>query len=401
MYSIAHLILKADFQRTWQEAVAVVVELASMADGLPSIPGPGDLLLSDDGTLVMGFASEDASDPVAAAGHLLLALLEGTDAPPALRAIAEESAGPSPRYKSLAAFRAALEFYERPGRPQVLAGLAERLRRAGTEGVDVEQDTELERLRAKVAEPHEPTPGTSEKRKGSAPLRRAPSRWKRRVAAAVAAAAVVGAGGALAWRAPELLDSARAALKTPAPDIVLAGDVPAGRKDSSAGSAVARRAGSTTPARGGPPASVAATLTGGREFFPIGSMGVSDLPLTPLPRGIELPGGLNAPVVVVAGEAPPAERVYTAADPEVEPPVLLRRQLPTGVKPTPSDTGYFDLVVDEAGRVELVRLVSPTKGYHERMLMAAAKAWLFEPARLHGQPVRFQVRIPITIRREW
>jgi hypothetical protein len=83
----------------------------------------------------------------------------------------------------------------------------------------------------------------------------------------------------------------------------------------------------------------------------------------------------------------------------VEPPVLVRRQMPSGRHPD-ADTGYFDLVVDQYGLVEQVRLVSPTGSFRERILVSAAKAWQFKPARLDGRPVRFRIQIPITISEE-
>jgi TonB family protein len=88
--------------------------------------------------------------------------------------------------------------------------------------------------------------------------------------------------------------------------------------------------------------------------------------------------------------------VYTPADRDVVPARLQRPQMPK--EPAPgSDTGYFDILVDEQGSVEEVRLLSPTRRYYDRMLVAAAKAWKFTPARLNGQPVKYRVRVPIIV----
>jgi TonB family protein len=76
--------------------------------------------------------------------------------------------------------------------------------------------------------------------------------------------------------------------------------------------------------------------------------------------------------------------------------VWSRRQLPREPAPD-SDTGYFDIVIDTNGDVESIRLISATQRYEERMLMAAAKAWKFRPARLNGQPVKYRMRVPITL----
>jgi hypothetical protein len=84
------------------------------------------------------------------------------------------------------------------------------------------------------------------------------------------------------------------------------------------------------------------------------------------------------------------------AEPEVRPATLVRSQLPK--EPLAgADTGYFDIVVDQAGDVELVKLSSPAHRYEDRMLVAAAKAWKFKPALLHGEPVRYRLRIPIIL----
>ena len=69
---------------------------------------------------------------------------------------------------------------------------------------------------------------------------------------------------------------------------------------------------------------------------------------------------------------------YTSGDPGVTPPVWYRRQLPSEPSPD-ATTGYYDIVIDTNGDVESVRLISPTRRYEERMLMAAAKAWSSGP----------------------
>ena len=58
------------------------------------------------------------------------------------------------------------------------------------------------------------------------------------------------------------------------------------------------------------------------------------------------------------------------------------------------------ILIDESGAVERVRLRAKTPApgqtlYRHRMLIAAAKAWQFEPAQLNGQPVRYVMRVPL------
>jgi TonB family protein len=93
---------------------------------------------------------------------------------------------------------------------------------------------------------------------------------------------------------------------------------------------------------------------------------------------------------------PAPDEVFSSENPEVQAPVLVRPQLPR--KPAPGDdTGIFEMIVDENGDVTLVNLISPRRNFHDRMLVAAAKAWKFKPATLDGQPVKYRIRIPIIL----
>jgi TonB family protein len=88
--------------------------------------------------------------------------------------------------------------------------------------------------------------------------------------------------------------------------------------------------------------------------------------------------------------------IFSSAYPDVKAPALTRQQLPR--EPAPGDdTGFFDMVIDEAGNVANIKLISPRRRYHDRMLVAAAKAWKFRPATLNGQPVKYRLRIPIIL----
>jgi hypothetical protein len=88
--------------------------------------------------------------------------------------------------------------------------------------------------------------------------------------------------------------------------------------------------------------------------------------------------------------------VYSALESHVTPAELLRSQLPK--QPAAgADTGYFDLVVNETGDVQVVRLISPRNRYQDRMLVAAAKAWKFKPALLDGRPVKYRLRMPVIV----
>jgi len=112
----------------------------------------------------------------------------------------------------------------------------------------------------------------------------------------------------------------------------------------------------------------------------------------------------GAPAVGASRSRAFRRETFSPGDVEVAPPNLVRQQLPTAVlapgTPVPDGWPYLTLVVDETGVVESVRLTAsaPAPGqslYRQRMLVAAAKAWQFTPARRNGQPVRYAIQVPL------
>ena len=97
------------------------------------------------------------------------------------------------------------------------------------------------------------------------------------------------------------------------------------------------------------------------------------------------------------GAEPRDRRVYTADDADVEPPTMRRPQLQMERRTDtePSDS-YVEVVVDERGEVMQVRLRSSDLSLNDRMIVAAAKAWQFEPAMKDGRPVKYVLRLPVT-----
>ena len=90
-------------------------------------------------------------------------------------------------------------------------------------------------------------------------------------------------------------------------------------------------------------------------------------------------------------------RVYSEHDSGVAPPTMTYPKLPSTPRPDtlPSDA-YIEVTVDEQGLVQQVRLRSVEPTVNERMIIAAAKAWQFEPARKDGIPVKYVLRVPVS-----
>ena len=111
------------------------------------------------------------------------------------------------------------------------------------------------------------------------------------------------------------------------------------------------------------------------------------------------PTVLEPPPPVVFGAPPVDENVYSTLDAAVIPPVLVRPVLPKQPPPGVPESmiGTIELLVDEQGDVEAVRLTSPANRFHERMLVSAAKMWKFRPAYKDGRAVRYMTRVRLTV----
>ena len=106
--------------------------------------------------------------------------------------------------------------------------------------------------------------------------------------------------------------------------------------------------------------------------------------------------GAELPVASI-WDAPPAatfpiaDRIYSKTDLQVTLPVSVYPRFP----PEPPGTNMtgrmvLELTISDVGLVERVRTVTMPRNIHEFMLLSAAKAWRFEPARIGGHAVRFR-----------
>jgi hypothetical protein len=414
---------------TWQEAVAIVQELAhatfagrGSAARLPEIE---HISLNVDGTIALLPGSVVPGHPVRHLAYILLLLLDGVPAPDELIDLAQRNRATEPPCASIEEFSSALKFYERPDRADDIARL---VARAAVAEEQSRADDELKLLKARALEKDK------NKEEPEAAVRRHPvPRWAVALLTVASLAAVL---GTVAWRAA--LSRARDG-RQPAP------------MSQSAGEQVAAPAEGAPPAGGGQPApatapsapepepsfvqrvanavrSVTASLTGSKSSTDVRpavvSEPVTDRPRTPRRRsaptvGTNKPsvndgtmtvritelGGYplhslpSSPVATAELPAPDNLRTYSAGDDDVVPPVLRRPVIPGPPAPdAPTDSyAIFDLIVDPQGNVEQVKTVSAPSRYRDRMILAHLKAWGFKPATRDGQPVRYRIRIRLIV----
>jgi TonB family protein len=96
----------------------------------------------------------------------------------------------------------------------------------------------------------------------------------------------------------------------------------------------------------------------------------------------------------------------SASDTKIVPPVAIRRELPAfpvslkASRPYGEGTwsGIVELAVNRNGRVDDARLIKGIHPLYDRWLQAAAKNWVFEPARRNGQPIDYVLNVKVDVR---
>ncbi len=369
----------------WQEAVAIAQEVAREAaiTGVP--PGLDNCRLSASGAVEISGASRApfVTDPAAGT---LDALLNRDQAPPALLALLD-------RAEDLEAggttdLAGDLQFFARPDAPATIAAL---VARALAMESDAAQQAEFDRLRKDVSVPPPATPLR-------APAsRRSLGKW---VPAAIALAMIVAAGvlAASAYRksvpatpAESAAPPATAEKPSPSPVQQIAGRIDA-LVDKGLEMVGLRAAEASAPAAPAPPADPPARRAqASRRTVLEPTRSALLLALPPVFDPLITASDTDADA---ANSGEPLAPIATS---EVEPPVLRWPQLPNapGTVPVDPARSYLELQINEAGTVDKIRLHSPSNSFHDRMLVSAAKAWVFHPAQKDGHPVKYLMRVPI------
>lgn len=108
------------------------------------------------------------------------------------------------------------------------------------------------------------------------------------------------------------------------------------------------------------------------------------------------------PVVPVAPApvAPREPHVWTAEEPGVVAPVVIRQdvpRVPTTMSAQARERGLLDVTIDEQGRVINMTIRLSIHPMYDPQLLAAARDWRYKPATVDGTPVKFRKMIQITV----
>lgn len=396
-------LLGRDLTVQWFEGVAIVQGVcrqlladASSERGFPSLAG---VYVCANGAIELdgaASASASASQSVAAAGHALTQML-GENAPVRLRLVATQATAGDVGYQTLQEFSDAVAYFERPDPEGILRALHNRAWDAELGG-EIPQEvvqTVQPQAQSQEASAQKPTP---EAQTSAPPKPEKNGRRKWLVPAGIAGSLLCIA----LWRLPlgsqatatSVVATVQNAVRSTLARVAPAAE--AQKADEKPDTAVASHPPVKRAMRRSPVQNRGNT-TDNRASRSVSTLPAAMPPLLPI-----------APLATTAwsrpdvsgeleGEQPPA--VYTALNAEVVPPKSVYPKLPAAPPSGFSVPGQtvLEMVIGTNGLVERVKLRTEPRNIHEFMLVSAAKAWQFEPARLHGIPVRYLHTVILTL----
>jgi TonB family protein len=117
----------------------------------------------------------------------------------------------------------------------------------------------------------------------------------------------------------------------------------------------------------------------------------------------------EAPKPVAPAPAPPAappqldpNKVFTMYDKEVQAPAILRQEMPRitpAMTGQASDHGVLEVVINQQGRVEQATVRQSVHPMYDSLLLTSVREWRYQPATLHGDPVKYRKLIQINVSR--
>ena len=104
-----------------------------------------------------------------------------------------------------------------------------------------------------------------------------------------------------------------------------------------------------------------------------------------------------APVPVAAPRRQ-LQSLYTGEEPDVIAPVAVRQKIPPYLgKVLTSRSGVVEVIVNEIGTIDAVRMTVPIDPVYDDRVLSAAKDWVYTPATVDGTPVKFLRRVRVVL----
>jgi len=388
----------------WDEAVALLQEIVETitAGGGDEAPMPAleDVLIDEQGGVRVSATRRGERGPVAA-GRALHALLATADIPLPLRLFVTQANAPE-THKTLKAFAEALAYFGKPGRADLIRAICERYRSTAPAA-------------STVSAPGRPTtpPLPPNPARGDQVLeqRRTAPQWLMPAAVAVCVASLA----AVIWFGMLGGGASSAAVSAVAEATDATAEATPTSKDASTSQKNGKRPGpkgtvaqrSPAPTTGARPQSTPGDRAPRRDVVRESSASLFD------PSTVRATDALEAqarettkatvPLIpasreyVIAPRENEATTIYSAADADVQPPVMMYPSLPPTVfvarNADVTVINRMELVIAPDGTVERVRLVNGPQRMPDMMLLSGAKLWKFSPATRNGEAVRYRTTV--------
>lgn len=133
---------------------------------------------------------------------------------------------------------------------------------------------------------------------------------------------------------------------------------------------------------------------------------------SPIPPAPTVPVPAPPPPVAALGNGAatlplggaPAPVIYSPEDRYVVGPVEVTRKMPNWNPPPTVQRGVYhgllEVVIDERGLVESVKILTSVAPSYDPLLLEATKKWRFRPATLNGEPVKYRRRYEVILHPE-
>jgi len=377
----------------WDEAVALlqeILETITTAGGANAlVPAFEDIFIDREGTVTVNGSGRGERGPVAAA-RALHALLATADIPVRLRLFVTQ-ANALDSHQSRQAFIEGLAYFGRPGRAELIRAIAERY------------TTSAPATESSQRRPDAPPPLPHTARADQVPKpRRTPARLLLPVAvgllvASLAAVIWLGVfGGDGGSRAESAGTAAKAAGVTPLTTQQPGPNTPTAEREP----VPDRRARPQTAPAGGVAGGRIVRDSSARSIPSMLALSPTSPAQTPVTPQSPAPSVLTLREDVDVTRVSEAKTIYSPADSDVEPPVMMYPSLPPAVfvarNADPVAVNRMELVIAADGSVERVRLVNGPTRMPDMMLLSGAKLWKFTPAEKDGVPVRYRTTVTWT-----